>query len=84
MKTLSTCYQEHYNAAYALLDANAKKIIDKYKSNENLSKSNEFFAQDFVRGIIDKSEKYFESQDTKNKEISPQISELKNDEIIGI
>lgn len=85
MKTLSESYAEHYRAAYAVLEPDLKKVIDKYKTDAPLSKAHELFARKFIVTVIDKSEKFFDSQFEQNKrEISPLKTPLKDNEIAGI
>lgn len=82
MKTLSESYAEHYRAAYAVLEPDLKKVIDKYKTDAPLSKAHELFARKFILTIIDKSEKLFDDQNKpKIPKINGQIPPLKDNEI---
>lgn len=80
-RNLSECYFDHFHAAYNLLKPQEKKIIDNVHKNLNVSVANKLFAQNFIKDVIVKAEKFF---DLQNEPKSAQINEIKDDQIADI
>jgi hypothetical protein len=76
--SLAQTYEQQFRAAYNVLQPHSKKIIDKFKTGEQLSKEQEIWGNEWVRNIIEKAEQLFQQASEPQP---PSRKELADDQI---